>query len=238
VFRLVTQRKALSFRESLVLVCFNLAMTSATPIELLHFHDPMCSWCWAFRPTWQQLRAQLPANLPVRRVVGGLAPDSDVPMEPAMRAKLESIWQMIQARVPGTPFNFDFWQHCTPRRSTYNACRAVLAAQRLAPESEEAMIFAIQQAYYLQAKNPSDISTLVDLAQSIGLDAESFAAQISGAVVEAELQEELAFARHAPINGFPSLVLRTVAGMQPIGLDYLDASPMLAQIQAALGAAR
>jgi putative protein-disulfide isomerase len=222
----------------LVSVCFNLAMTSAKPIELLHFHDPMCSWCWAFRPTWQQLRAQLPANLPVRRVVGGLAPDSDVPMEPAMRAKLESIWQMIQARVPGTQFNFDFWQHCTPRRSTYNACRAVLAAKRLAPESEEAMIFAIQQAYYLQSKNPSDISTLADVAQSIGLDAEIFAAQISGAAVEAELQEELAFARRAPINGFPSLVLRTVSGMQPIGLDYLDASPMLAHIQAALGAAR
>ncbi|WP_051391905.1 DsbA family protein [Rhodoferax saidenbachensis] len=207
-------------------------------MELLHFHDPMCSWCWAFRPTWQQLRAQLPADLPVRRVVGGLAPDSDVPMEPAMRAKLQSVWQMIQARVPGTPFNFDFWQNCTPRRSTYNACRAVLAAKRLAPESEEAMIVGIQEAYYLQAQNPSDISTLVEIAQSMGLDAEAFAAEVSGATVEAALQEELAFARQAPINGFPSLVLRTASGMYPIGLDYLDAAPMLLQIHTAMEAAR
>jgi putative protein-disulfide isomerase len=219
-------------------VCFNAGMTSATPIELLHFHDPMCSWCWAFRPTWQQLRAQLPANLPVRRVVGGLAPDSNVPMEPAMRAKLGSIWQMIQARVPGTQFNFDFWTQCTPRRSTYNACRAVLAAKWLAPESEDAMIFAIQQAYYLQAKNPSDISTLVEVARGIGLDAEAFTAAVSGAVIEAALQEELAFVRQAPINGFPSLVLRTPLGMQPIGLDYLNVETMLQQIEAVLGAAR
>jgi putative protein-disulfide isomerase len=232
------QRKALAFGQSLRSVCFNPRMTSTTSLELIHFHDPMCSWCWAFRPTWQKLRAQLPADLPVRRVVGGLAPDSDVPMEPAMRAKLESIWQMIQARVPGTQFNFDFWTHCTPRRSTYNACRAVLAAKRLAPESEEAVIFAIQEAYYLQAKNPSDLSVLVDVAQGIGLDATAFAAELSGAAVEAALQAELAFARQAPINGFPSLVLRTASGMQPIGLDYLDAAPMLAQIQAALGAAR
>jgi putative protein-disulfide isomerase len=217
-------------------MCFNPPMTAAKPIELLHFHDPMCSWCWAFRPTWLQLRAQLPADLPVRRVVGGLAPDSDLPMDPAMRAKLQSIWQMIQARVPGTQFNFDFWTNCTPRRSTYNACRAVLAAKRLAPESEEAMIFAIQQAYYLQAKNPSDISALVEVAQSMGLDGQAFAAEISGVAVEAALQEELAFARQAPINGFPSLVLRTPRGMQPIGLDYLDAAPMLQQIQAALRA--
>jgi putative protein-disulfide isomerase len=219
-------------------MCFNPRMTFDKPIELLHFHDPMCSWCWAFRPTWQQLRAQLPTNLPLRRVVGGLAPDSDVPMDPAMQAKLQSIWQMIQTRVPGTQFNFDFWTNCTPRRSTYNACRAVLAAKRLAPESEEAMIFAIQQAYYLQAKNPSDISALVEVAQGIGLDAKAFEAEVSGAAVEVELQEELAFARQAPINGFPSLVLRTASGLQPIGLDYLDAAPMLAQIQAALGAAR
>jgi putative protein-disulfide isomerase len=213
---------------------FASSSNSAMTPELLHFHDPMCSWCWAFRPTWQQLRARLPADLPVRRIVGGLAPDSDVPMEPAMRAKLESIWQMIQARVPGTQFNFDFWKNCMPRRSTYNACRAVLAAKRLAPESEEAMIFAIQQAYYLQAKNPSDLSTLVEVAQGLGLDAAAFAAELSGAAVEAGLQEELAFARQAPINGFPSLVLRTATGMQPIALNYLDPAPMLQQIHQGL----
>lgn len=206
--------------------------------ELLHFHDPMCSWCWAFRPTWQQLRAQLPAHLQVRRVVGGLAPDSAVPMESALRAKLQSVWQMIQARVPGTEFNFDFWTKCTPRRSTYNACRAVLVAKQLEPSSEERMILAIQEAYYLQARNPSDISTLVAVASEIGLDAVAFATMLSSAAIEVELQEELRFARQAPINGFPSLVLRTEAGVQPIDLNYLNAAPMRHQINAALEAAR
>lgn len=206
--------------------------------ELLHFHDPMCSWCWAFRPTWTQLRAQLPDSLAMRRVVGGLAADSDVPMEPAMRAKLQSVWQTIQMRVPGTRFNFDFWQNCTPRRSTYNACRAVLAAKRLATDSEERMIFAIQEAYYLQARNPSDLSTLIEIAKGIDLDVEAFAVEVSGAAVETMLQEELRFAREAPINGFPSLVLRTPSGMQAIELDYLDAAPMLHQIKTALGATR
>jgi putative protein-disulfide isomerase len=208
-------------------------MTAATT-ELLHFHDPMCSWCWAFRPTWQQLRAQLPADLPVRRMVGGLAPDSDVPMEPAMRAKLESIWKAIQVRVPGTQFNFDFWTHCAPRRSTYNACRAVLAAKQLAPESEEPMIFAIQEAYYLNARNPSDISTLVALAGEMGLDATAFAALLTGPEIETLLQAEIGFARRAPINGFPSLLLQTPAGLYPIDLDYVNPEPMRRQIEAAL----
>ncbi len=206
--------------------------------ELLHFHDPMCSWCWAFGPTWTQLRAQLPDGVAVRRVVGGLAADSDVPMEPAMRAKLQSVWRTIQMHVPGTRFNFDFWQSCTPRRSTYNACRAVLAAKRLVTDSEEQMILAIQEAYYLQARNPSDLSTLIEIAQGIGLDAEAFAAEVSGAAIEAQLQQELHFARETPISGFPSLVLRTPSGPHAITLDYLDAAPMLQKIQTALGATR
>ena len=45
--------------------------------NLYYAHDPMCSWCWAFRPTWKRIVKALPENLAVRRILGGLAPDSD-----------------------------------------------------------------------------------------------------------------------------------------------------------------
>lgn len=167
----------------------------------------------------------------MRRVVGGLASDSDEPMSLGMRLKLKGIWQTIQERVPGTRFNFAFWEKCTPRRSTYNACRAVLAAARLSSAHEEPMIHAIQQAYYLDARNPSDISTLVDLAVEIGLDRTLFATEISGAAVQSELHAEITFAHSAPINGFPSLVVHTPSGLHPVNLDYRDAAPMLQQIE-------
>jgi putative protein-disulfide isomerase len=177
---------------------------------------------------------QLPAGLTVHRVVGGLAPDSDEPMAPDMRLKLKGIWQLIQERVPGTRFNFAFWEDCTPRRSTYNACRAVLAVARLSPSHEDLMIHAIQQAYFLDARNPSDIGTLVDLAVAMGLDRALFAAEISGAAVQALLHEEITFARNAPINGFPSLVVRTPLGLHPVNLDYRDAASMRRQIETIL----
>jgi putative protein-disulfide isomerase len=198
--------------------------------QLLYFHDPMCSWCWAFRPVWTALCAQLPSALPLRRVVGGLAPDSDEPMPAELRDKLKGTWQTIQVRVPGTRFNFSFWETGTPRRSTYNACRAVLAARRLSPGHEDRMILAIQQAYYLAARNPSDLDTLIDLAGEIGLDRALFAADIAGAAVQSQLQDEIMLARRAPIHGFPSLVVATAAAMHPLVLDYLDAAPMLQQI--------
>lgn len=202
--------------------------------ELLYFHDPMCSWCWAFRPVWTDLCSRLPAGLTVRRVVGGLAPDSDEPMPPEMCQKLKGVWQTIKNRVPGTRFNFAFWDDCTPRRSTYNACRAVLTAARLSPPQEDHMVHAIQQAYYLHARNPSDISTLMDLAADLGFDRAQFAAEFHGAGVQMRLTEDLALARSAPINGFPSLVVNTPRGLSPVALDYRDAKPMLSQIQMVL----
>jgi len=202
--------------------------------ELLYFHDPMCSWCWAFRPALTALHSRLPTDLTLRKVVGGLAPDNDQPMREEMRSKLKGTWQTIQETVPGTRFNFAFWENCTPRRSTYNACRAVLAAARLSPEHEDLMIEAIQHAYYLNARNPSDFGTLIDLAEDIGLDRQRFSAEVSGDAVESLMHEEVAFARRAPIHGFPSLVVRTESGLQPVDIDFRDAEPMRRQIEVIL----
>jgi putative protein-disulfide isomerase len=133
---------------------------------LYHVHDPMCSWCWGYRRVWDELRSALPESVVVVNVVGGLAPDSDEPMPMAQRETIAGYWGRI-AEETGAEFNFDFWQQCEPRRSTYPACRAVIAAARQG--AEEAMIDAIQRAYYLRAMNPSNTSTLVQLAIELGL---------------------------------------------------------------------
>ena len=182
------------------------------------------------------LRAQLPTDLTLRRVVGGLAPDNHQPMPEEMRAKVKGFWRTIQETVPGTRFNFAFWENCTPRRSTYNACRAVLAAARQSPKHEDPMIEAIQRAYYLDARNPSDLDTLIDLAAEIGLDRERFVTEIASDAVEAQLREEVAFARRGPIHGFPSLAVRTEFGLQPVEVDYRDSEAMRKQIEAILTA--
>ncbi|MFT5132007.1 MAG: putative protein-disulfide isomerase, partial [Gammaproteobacteria bacterium] len=95
---------------------------------LYYFHDPMCSWCYAFHPTLLRLKTKLPDNIELRYVLGGLSPDEDELMPESMQLSIKDHWQRIQQVVPGTKFNFDFWNVCKPRRSTYPACRAVIAA--------------------------------------------------------------------------------------------------------------
>jgi putative protein-disulfide isomerase len=197
--------------------------------RLIYIHDPMCSWCWGFRRTFEQLCASLPQQVSVTRLLGGLAPDNDQPMPADMQMRLQQTWRRIQQRIPGTRFNFDFWQVCDPRRSTWPACRAVIAARAFDRALETAMITAIQHAYYLQAKNPSDSDTLVSLAEHLGID---FARRLDAPETQATLADEIAQARRMGADGFPSLRLQMGDGLWPVPVDYNDAGAMLATIQA------
>lgn len=191
----------------------------------------MCSWCWGFRQAHDELLRQLPDGVSYSRLLGGLAPDTDQPMPEEMRQNLQATWRRIQERVPQTRFNFDFWRLNTPRRATYPACRAVIATRALEPDREEAMILAIQQAYYLQARNPSDPTVLIDLAQMIGLDPIAFENRLSEAVTQQQLEEEIAQARAMGVNSFPSLVLQVGESRWPVPVDYQSAAAMLETIE-------
>jgi len=196
--------------------------------RLYYIHDPMCSWCWAFQPVWRALRAQLPASLAVHDLLGWLAADSDLPMPLSMQQAIQAHWRRIERVVPGTVFNFAFWQQCIARRSTYPACRAVIVARK--QQAAEAMIRAIGEAYYQQARNPSDDDVLVACAAGLGLDATQFRRDLNAVETELQLQQEMAMARRLGVTGFPSLVLETAAGLFPLDIDYCDMTGMLSAI--------
>jgi putative protein-disulfide isomerase len=152
-------------------------------------------------------------------------------MPAQMREYVRGQWRQIQRQVPGTRFNFDFWTRCVPRRSTYPACRAVIAARRQGKALDEAMTRAIQRAYYLQARNPSDTETLVDLAVELGLDVPGFQRALVSAEVEEALMDEISATRRMGVRAFPALVLETDGQSRSIEVDYLDPRPMLAAIR-------
>lgn len=197
---------------------------------LYYVHDPMCSWCWAFRPAWQQIAGRLPDDIQVIRLLGGLAADTDEPMPESMRRYLRQTWGRIQSQVPGTRFNFDFWDNCSPRRATYPACRAVIAAREQGAGHEEAMILAIQQAYYLQSRNPSDEQTLIELATETGLDPSAFTHALRATGTQAQLDSEMVLARGMGVESFPSLVIEQDGMYRRIVHDYLNPDGVLRQV--------
>ena len=210
-------------------------MNTPTLPTLYYVHDPMCSWCYALAPTWHRIESAVADSITVQYVVGGLAPDSDQPMPEDLRAYIQNCWRRIQNVVPGTEFNFDFWTHCQPRRSTYPSCRAVLAAKHFGPHYEAQMIEKIQHAYYREARNPSDIDTLCELAGEIGIDVPAFRDRIGSEACEIELQADLEKTRALGVRGFPTLVLEADAGLALVRHDYGDPRVTLDALNALLG---
>ncbi|WP_261835406.1 DsbA family protein [Vibrio ishigakensis] len=199
--------------------------------KLFYVYDPMCAWCWGYKPTWEKVKATLPAEVEVQCLLGGLAPDSDEAMPMEMRAAIESYWERISGLL-GTEFNHDFWRNNTPRRSTYPACRACLLARDEGKELE--MIQAIQHAYYRDAKNPSDTEVLVETADLIGLDVGAFAEQLHSDETRLRLRGEIEMARTIGGNSFPSLFLQVGTTITELPIEYADADKTVAQIKGLL----
>ena len=200
------------------------------PKTLYYVHDPMCSWCWAFRLSLNTLIEALPKEINIIRLLGGLAPDSDLPMPENTREYVLQNWRAIEKQVPETKFNYDFWEKCKPRRSTYPACRAVIAARKQKDVFDTAMTLAIQEAYYLEARNPSDYETLINLAEEIGADKNKFSKDVRSTETDKILEEEIQQSKSLDLKSLPSLLF--IDGERKIRIepDYLDAQVMLDQI--------
>jgi len=165
--------------------------------------------------------------------MGGLARDSDEPMPRDLQNYIQENWRRIESVVPGTEFNYEFWTRCGPRRSTYPSCRAVLAARHFDPSNEGAMIEKIQIAYYREAKNPSDVDTLCELAGELGIDTEAFREFLLGEDCQAMLDHSLQRRRELGVTAFPSLVLESDQSLRPIPHDFSDPGLTLGAIGAA-----
>ena len=200
-------------------------MNQQTTIPILyHAHDPMCSWCWGFASVWEKLHSALQQQygdkLIIHYLLGGLAPDSDQPMPQNMQHYLQQTWATIQQRIPGTTFNFDFWSQCQPRRSTWPSCRAVIAARQQGDGYHELMTRGIQQAYYLNARNPSDSETLVAVAGEIGLDQDKFRQDLESEETREMHQQEMQMTQQLGISGFPGLMLVANGIAHSVNVDY------------------
>jgi len=91
----------------------------------------MCSWCWGYKPRLAELEQALPPGVDLVYLLGGLAADTEQPMPQEMQQFLQQTWRKIALQL-GTQFNHDFWHLNSPKRSTYPANRAVLAAEKQA----------------------------------------------------------------------------------------------------------
>ena len=94
------------------------------------------------------------------------------------------------------------------------------------------MFAMVQQAYYRDAVNPSDVDVLVALSERLQppIDVARFASDIASAEVEHRLQDEFTLRRELGVRSFPSLVLERNGSRRLIMAGHADASEVLAAL--------
>ena len=172
---------------------------------LRYFGDPMCSWCWGFKPVLEQVDAEYP-ELKRVTVMGGLRGETDQPMTDELMMLVRSAWHRIE-QTTGQPFNHALWREHRPLATTLPACRAVLTARLLDPAREWQFMVGMFQAYFTRALDPTRRETPLEVARETGFDPSAYADLLDSPEVEGALRQDLQLTRQFGITGFPSVVL-------------------------------
>ena len=198
-------------------------------MRLLYIMDPMCGWCYGFQPELEKF-LEKHSSAEVDWIMGGLAPDTQQPMDENLKQTISSYWYEIENKSQ-VSFNHDFWKLNTPYRSTYPACRAVIAAESLKTKSSQQMVKAIQSAYYQEAKNPSLEETLIACACSIDLDENQFLEVFKSKETEQRFQQHLSITYQLQIKGFPALLyVNDKNQVSPLALGFSLAADLEQQV--------
>jgi putative protein-disulfide isomerase len=209
-------------------------------MKLIFAGDPMCSWCYGFGKELDALMALHP-ELPLQILVGGVRAGATDLLDDAGKQFRLTHWARVE-EASGLPFNRDaFLARSNFVYDTEPVCRAVVAAQRLAPAADQLAVFrALQRAFYVDGLDTTDGEVLAGVAvaelarQGVALPAGAFRAGWEDPATIAATAGQFAQVRAMGIRSFPALLLAVDGGVAEISPGYAPAARLDSQLQAAL----
>ncbi len=159
-----------------------------TPLRLLYFVNPMCSWCWGFAPVMRRLVAEHGDAIEVGVALGSLG-DRSRPMDRAAKAAIAGHWEHVTA-LTGQPFDHGFFAREGFVYDTEPASAAVMAVRAAAPERTLAFLHGLQEAFYADNRDVRDPKELGRVAEAQGIDAASLEEALASPELRAALKAE------------------------------------------------
>ena len=181
-------------------------MSTAT---LHYIYDPLCGWCYGAKPLVQAAQAVLPV---IAHGGGMMTGANRQTVSPQLRDYVMPHDRRI-AEYTGQPFGEAYFEGLLRDHSAVfdsaPPIAAVLAAEHLAGRGLE-LLGRLQCAHYVEGRRIADEAVLLELAVSIGLEAESFKREFKDALAnetQDHIKKSRALLAQVGGQGFPTLAL-------------------------------
>lgn len=180
-------------------------------MEVTVYEDPVCSWCWAFQPVSTIFEYEFRDLIAIRHAMAGLRdrPPADADFFAEQCRKAGEVFEM--------PFDCGVWKKRL-LRSTFPACRAVVAASLIDRGAGPRLLRRLREAFHLEQVLIDDAETILRLATDVGIDVEALGENLASGRVEALFdRDRIEASRHG--FGLPTLVFRSGRSEPPTVLE-------------------
>ena len=191
-------------------------MAKDNTVRILVWSDYVCPFCYLERPVLERVQGELGHGIEIDWRSFELRPEPEPTLDPNAeylhRVWNQSVYPMAQER--GMVLKLPPVQ---PRsRKAHEAAEFARQAGRL-----DAMNNALFKAFFEDGRDLADIEVLLDIGQSVGLDAGELREALTSGRYEQRVIEDQQLARQIGISGVPALIVTAgaqvylVSGAQP-----------------------
>jgi len=195
-------------------------------LEITHFTDPMCFWCYAMEPHIRKLRVLLDDQLDYRIVMGVLVSDTRelVGFDGLAQARFEQLRDgmaqriMASAHAIGMPVSVQNMLRCGPESFVSLPLSVAYCAMRLIDEAvAERFLRRMRECVYAEDRDLSTPERLLSLVAEFPVDIDVFQEHLDDGTATQALQHDLQLCQAYSVFAFPTLLL--VYGEQRIAMN-------------------
>jgi len=211
----------------------------ANDLDVVYIGDPMCSWCWGVSPVVSSLQEFCSdRGIGFSLVVGGLRPGGGDAWTGQFKAFLSDHWKEISEKT-GQTFGYKLFEQMQFEYDTEPACRAVVAARSLLPQTDNnkalSRFFAsIQKKFYVDSFDPKEASFYRDLCDAHGLHFDRFLKVFEDSATKKETMGEFQINREWGVRAYPSFAVRTPNKVDVIATGFVRFPAIVERIEQAV----
>ncbi len=174
--------------------------------KFIYVGDVMCSWCWGFAATLDQIAERF--DLPIRVVNGGLRPGAySKVLDDEMAGYLSHHWDQA-AEASGQPFDTAFLQRRDGWRfDSEMPATAVVAMRNHRREFAFPFFKDIQHAFFAEGIDVTDPDRYGTLVSAYPVDPAQFVDYLVSEQARQAAWKDFELARSLGISSFPALLL-------------------------------